>query len=306
MTSATSFEVLAYLASSCYCISSVRILFYIQGPYAATFIQHTIQYLVSSYFYVISSVIILLASAYCSISCVLMHYYIFSVFILAYYYISRGLMLLHTQRPHTSIYYFCQTSIGQIPVHIMGSYQLNALSYQCMRPSATGITCLKLLVYEALSLTYCGVITAQQQAERCIYSQTHTTVHIQLISYYCICIAELIVLYIYSSTHATTTTICMYIYIIYIYIAQRQTERESNPCPFNNIQQAALHQYVSWPHTTIFTYLAASCYCVLCQLNGKPSESNPYLFNGDFVDRGSFSVEVLLGYEAFSYQHKRP
>jgi len=38
-------------------------------------------------------------------------------------------------------------------------------------------------------------------------------------------------------------------------------------------------------------------------LNGVPSESNPYLFNGDFVDRGSFSAEVILILFAWKLAH---
>jgi serine/threonine-protein phosphatase 5 len=44
----------------------------------------------------------------------------------------------------------------------------------------------------------------------------------------------------------------------------------------------------------------------LFEINGLPSEKNPYLFNGDFVDRGSFSVETiftLLGWKLLYPKH---
>lgn len=46
-------------------------------------------------------------------------------------------------------------------------------------------------------------------------------------------------------------------------------------------------------------------FCNIMQLNGMPSETNPYLFNGDFVDRGSFSVECILQLMAFKVAYPR-
>lgn len=45
--------------------------------------------------------------------------------------------------------------------------------------------------------------------------------------------------------------------------------------------------------------------CNIFEINGDPSDENPYLFNGDFVDRGSFSVEVILTLFAFKCLHPK-
>ena len=39
--------------------------------------------------------------------------------------------------------------------------------------------------------------------------------------------------------------------------------------------------------------------CNIFETGGLPSPANPYLFNGDFVDRGSFSLEVVMTLLAF-------
>ena len=45
--------------------------------------------------------------------------------------------------------------------------------------------------------------------------------------------------------------------------------------------------------------------CNIFQLNGMPSEENPFLFNGDFVDRGSFSIEVIMLFFSFKLLYPR-
>lgn len=45
--------------------------------------------------------------------------------------------------------------------------------------------------------------------------------------------------------------------------------------------------------------------CNIFDINGLPSEDNPYLFNGDFVDRGSFSVETIFTMFGFKLLYPR-
>jgi serine/threonine-protein phosphatase 5 len=64
---------------------------------------------------------------------------------------------------------------------------------------------------------------------------------------------------------------------------------------------APSHDPSATPRLTVCGDTHGQYYDVLhvFERNGFPHRTNPYLFNGDFVDRGSFSVEVILTYLLF-------
>jgi len=59
---------------------------------------------------------------------------------------------------------------------------------------------------------------------------------------------------------------------------------------------APQHDAESRPRVTVCGDTHGQYYDVLniFEMNGWPDATNPYLFNGDFVDRGSFSFEVIM------------
>jgi serine/threonine-protein phosphatase 5 len=78
-------------------------------------------------------------------------------------------------------------------------------------------------------------------------------------------------------------------------------------CSLNSLMEIAiptdapLHAPDAPPRLTVCGDTHGQYYDVLqiFARNGFPCRTNPYLFNGDFVDRGSFSLEVILTYLLF-------
>lgn len=97
----------------------------------------------------------------------------------------------------------------------------------------------------------------------------------------------------------------------------RATWETEDPLPLDDIIQLVkkatktLHndemvvQYTG--DTTIVGDLHGKLFCMLrlFDVNGMPSDTRPYIFNGDFVDKGQFSLEVLIILFALKVAHPR-
>jgi serine/threonine-protein phosphatase 5 len=73
------------------------------------------------------------------------------------------------------------------------------------------------------------------------------------------------------------------------------SDADARPAP-RQVVSGAQYLTDSRPHVTVCGDTHGQFYdlCNIFNIGGLPSSTNPYLFNGDFVDRGSFSFEVVM------------